>query len=176
MDLNKRHYQRRYFILIAGTILLLILSYKLGFKRSLELRAECKNLSSRLVNIKDAPMRIKQLEEKKRSIENLIGKATYEKDTRDVIVNYVSTYCEKEDVTLRQLHDIHISEEEDYRIETNRLTLEGDFHKLLQLLYHIENDYTFGQVSSVRFYKAKNIKSRQNELLLEIFVQTINPL
>ncbi len=59
------------------------------------------------------------------------------------------------------------------RIMTQKLELSGDYVSLMKALVIIEDLQIRHKLNSVKFIKTKNIKTRSDELVLELFFQAI---
>jgi hypothetical protein len=53
------------------------------------------------------------------------------------------------------------------------ITFEGDFIKLLKLVFQFEQKFRVGKVSSVKFSTYKDRKSKKTSLTAKLFIQTI---
>ena len=101
------------------------------------------------------------------------GKSIDQINMEELIIEHISSFSKQNNIVLKEYPGIHYYSQQDYITETCKLTVEGSFIKLLKLAYSIEQNFSYGKVSSLNFYTEKNYKTKKIELLLEIYVQNI---
>ncbi|HAF28407.1 MAG TPA: hypothetical protein DCG75_05100 [Bacteroidales bacterium] len=167
-------YRLKFIILAVGFVLFLIISYNLAFKKTFSLKSECNEIEARLEQSKNAPQQIALIKSKLEEIDRKVGgKSIDQINLEELIIEHISSFCKLNDLVLKEYPGIHNYSQQDYTTETCKLTVEGSFIKLLKLAYGIEQDFSYGKVSSLNFYTEKNYKTKKVELLLEIYVQNI---
>jgi hypothetical protein len=167
-------YRLKFILLAAGFVLFLIVSYNLAFKKTFRLKSECTEIEARLEQSKNAPQQIAMIKAKLEEIDRKVGgKSIDQINLEELIIEHISSFCKLNDLVLKEYPGIHNYSQQDYTTETCKLTVEGSFIKLLKLAYGIEQDFSYGKVSSLNFYTEKNYKTKKVELLLEIYVQNI---
>ena len=171
--LKKIAVKNEYF-LIAGTLLLLFLSYELAFKKTLEAWQLNSNLKSRLLQSNNIAVQPEYLKRKNTNLDKLIG--LYKADTtvlRNNLINIVSLLANKENVKLSEVpvqDPANISEH--FIIE--RLHFEGDYFSLMRLSEKLQKENNIGMVRS-ESWKVSELNTSSNkvkklglEMLLEI--------
>ena len=167
-------YRIKLMILGIGFVLFLIITYNLAFKKTFNLKRECRNIEARLEQSKNAPQQITMIKSKLEEIDRKVGgKSIDQINIEELIMEHISSFCKLNKLVLREYPGIHNYSQQDYTTETCKLTVEGSFLKLLRLAYGIEQNFSYGKVSSLNFYTEKNYRTKKEELLLEIYVQNI---
>jgi hypothetical protein len=167
-------YRKRLIILSIGIVLFFIISYNLAFKKTINLISKCNEIEAQINQLKSAPQQMRVIKTKLEEIERKIGgKSIDQIDLEELVIEHISSYCKQYKLVLKEYPGIHNSSQQDYTTETCKLTVEGGFIKLLLLAHGIENDFSYGKVSSLNFYTEKNYRTKKMELLLEIYVQNI---
>lgn len=167
-------YRLKFILLGAGFFFFLLVSYNLAFKKTINLKKECKQLEARLEQSKNAPQQIAIIKSKLEQIDQKVGgKKIDQINLEELIIEHISGSCKQNDLVLKEYPGIHNYSQQDYTTETCKITVEGSFIKLLKLAYGIEQNFSYGKVSSLNFYTEKNYKTKKVELLLEIYVQNI---
>jgi len=155
---------------------LLFIGYHLAVKKTFHLKSECSQIEKDMAELKDAPGQILNLKKKLGSLDNSVHIAFNKKQTiQDYLLEQIADYCSKNNILIKEYPKPHVYSKDDYTIETNHITLAGPYINLLKLLYHIEQKYRLGKVSSARFYTEINDKTKVNELILELYIQNIKP-
>ena len=169
-------YRLKFIILGISFLVFLIISHNLAFKKTFRLKRECKEIEARLEQSKNAPQQITIIKSKLEHIDQKVGgKSIDQINLEELIIENISSFCKQNMLVLKEYPGIHNYKQQDYITETCRLTVEGSFIKLLKLAYGIEQNFSYGKVSSLNFYTEKNYRTKRVELLLEIYVQNIKP-
>lgn len=137
----------------------------------------CIDLEEQLATAVDAPQRISQLEQKLADINGQIGSnISGNTDYQELLLEKVSRYCSKNRLVLKQLPQTHSYVHQDFKVETHKVVVEGSFHKLLKLIYAIENDFKLGKLVSVRFETEKDFVTKSISLTASIYFQNIKSI
>lgn len=163
-------------LIILGVVILvfLIVSYNLALKKTFGLKSQCKEIEARLEQSKNAPQQIAIIKSKLEEINLKAGDKSIDQiNLEELIIEHISSYSKQNNLVLKEYPGIHNYSQQDYTTETCKLTVEGSFIKLLKLAYGIEQNFSYGKVSSLNFNTEKNYKTKKVELLLEIYVQNI---
>lgn len=170
-------YKLKLIYLGIGFIVFLFFSFKLAINRTRELKKQCNSYELKLSQLKNAPQQIAIIKSKLSEIDKSVGGKNIDQiNFEELIIEHVSSYCKVNNIVLKEYPGIHTYSQQDYSTETCKITVEGSFNKLLRLAYGIEQNFSYGKVSSLNFYTEKNYKTKNLELLLEIYVQNIKML
>lgn len=167
-------YRLRLILLAVGFFLFLLITYNLAFKKTFRLKHEYKELEASLEQSKNAPQQIAIIKSKLEEIDSRVGGKNIDQiNLEELIIEHISSFSKQNNLVLKEYPGKHIYHQQDYITETCKLTVEGSFIKLLKLAYGIEQNFSYGKVSSLNFYTEKNYRTKKTELLLEIYVQNI---
>ncbi len=171
---NNLTYRIRFILLGVGFFLFLIITFNLAFKKTFRLKKDYKQLETRLEQSKNAPQQIALIKTRLEEIDQKVGgKSIDQINLEELIIEHISSFSKQNNLVLKEYPGIHTYSQQDYTTETCKLTVQGDFIKLLKLAYGIEQNFSYGKVSSLNFYTQKNYRTKEVELLLEIYVQNI---
>ena len=159
--------------MVFAILVFIIISYKIAINKTFELRAEYKKTKKEIEVLSEVPNQIKVLRKKQESYNSSIEKSFSQMPVQVFILDYVAEYCKNNNIIIKDFPKTHVYKNQDYSIETNRILLSGGFNSILRLIYNIEQKYHVGKISSVKFYKAYNNKTKINELFSDIYIQTI---
>lgn len=167
-------YRLKFILLGVGFVVFLLISHNLAFKKTFRLKKQCKEIEARLEQSKNAPQQIAIIKSKLEEIDRKVGgKSIDQINLEELIIEHISSFSKRNNLVLKEYPGIHNYNQQDYTTETCKLIVEGSFIKLLKLAYGIEQNFSYGKVSSLNFYTEKNYKTKKVELLLEIYVQNI---
>lgn len=166
-------YKQKNKALIVGTVLLVWMGYSFSVKDTLSIHSHCNELEKRLQLASNAPARIKQIEMRLTDIERLSVNDSDKVSTQQKLLNFVSGYCQGNNVVLREFPKTSLQQQNGLSIETNTFLVEGNYGKLLNLIYMLEQKNRIGQVASVEFSGKKDFKTKRIVLTAKIFLQNI---
>ena len=167
-------YKKKNLFLLAATLIFALLSYSLAVKKTFILNAECKVLESQLMQASSAPKKIINLEKKMSMIDNLIGNTNQTNDpAQKTLLGIVSAYCQKNNIILKEFPKALSSRENELLIETNVFTIQGDFIKLLNLVYQLEQKNKIGKLASLKFQRKKDNETKNTTLLATVYLRNI---
>jgi hypothetical protein len=162
--------------LLGATLFLLVLwlVFQVSVKPTLLLKANCKEKEKAVEALSSSPQRINQAT---RKLENLnhefrsfsMGGST----ARDLILEEISQYCNKHNISVYNYPESHISDNNKFVVETNRIVLKSNFKRLLKLVHFLEGKAEFGKIISLHFYTEENRKTKKKNLFLELIIQNI---
>src|SRR4051812_19276275 len=130
---------KKQYLLIAGAIVLLLLSYQFAFKRTIEAWQINKNLKTQIAQSSDLSLQPAYLERKSNNLSKILN--LYKTDTvafRSNIISTISLIAEKEGV---KLSDVPLQNAL-YRTDKyiiQKLSFEGGYFSLVKVLNALQN-------------------------------------
>lgn len=175
--LKRIPYKKKNQLLLVVSLIFMVICYYLAIENTLNLRAQCSEIKEELSIAAKAPIKIAELEQQLKSIEGVIGNQAREGiDPQQQLLQFVSHYCEEQQIILRDFPQPNSVEEDDYAIETNIFAVRGDFLKLLKMTYALEQDMRIGKVVAVTYRAKKNLRAKRLELIATIYLQNVRKL
>jgi len=170
-------YKQKNRILAIASVCFLAVIYLSAIKKTVVLYDECSDLEKQLELVTEAPRRIVSLEKQLSNIESKLGsRINLGIDNQQQLLELLTNYCEEHNVRLQEFPKPVVTGKDEYAIETNIFIVEGDFIKLLKLIYTLEQEYKIGKIASVHFDSKKNYKTKRVELMATIYLQNIKKL
>jgi len=163
-----------YLVFIA--LLAIMLSYHLAIKRTWRLYSDYKNRVEESASFESASVQIQILQQQ---LDELSGPFESTNDgnsknnKRSLLMDIVTEYCEKQSLTINEFCPPIIMHENDFTIETSRMTIEGAFSKILELVHRLEYKKEVGKVISVKFYINIDKRTKKRSLFADIYFQNI---
>jgi len=170
---NLSHYQKRFFMLVGATLLLLFFSYQWSFKKAAQEKKMHTQLKEKQALITNLGSEMQKWNELNRQVDTQFGSGVIQ-SFHENLLNAVGNFCEKNRLTLSEFSEPFTGNDGGYQVETIILTIEGSFIPLLELIYMLETEFKGGKIASVDFYKKKNFKTGKDELFLKLYMQKIN--
>jgi hypothetical protein len=163
-------YKQKFMALIAILVLLGVAAYKRSFKLTFDAYNEYHELSNQLSEINSSSNSIEALDNEINYLDNLLGKDDMESVlVQQEILNFVTNKSKA--VAIFDLAEVHEASDNEFIINTNQLTIEGDFENLLEIVYDFEKEFLYSRVVSTSFFKKKDFKTRRIKLYAKIIFQ-----
>jgi hypothetical protein len=166
---------KKEYLLIAGTILLLFVSYQLAFKKTIAAWQVNSSLEKKLSQSNDITIQPDYLERKNKNLDKLIG--LYKADTtalRNNLINVVSLLADKENVKLSEVPMQDIANVSDHFI-IERLRFEGDYLALMKLSGRLQQENSIGMIRSetLKVTEVNTSGSKIKKLGLEVMLEIV---
>jgi DNA-binding FrmR family transcriptional regulator len=160
-------------LLLSGAVMVFVI-YLLAIKKTIDRKNECEDLIEQLEVVETAPEQMARLRMELSRVEGIIGNEDgSELDFRQQIMHQASHYCEMNGITINDIPEPIKIERNDYEIMTHTITLKGSFHSLVKFLYELEQNWSLGNTSSVKFYTQKEVRTKKKSLYLSIYIQNV---
>ena len=170
-------YKRKNRLLFGAAGLFLFLSYWMAFKSTFTLCSEVRDLEAQIELANDAPQKVAILQSRLAELDMLPGiKQNADTSIQQELLGIVTGYCKGSGIVLREFPRTLVSEEGEYRVETNVFTVEGGFSKLLQLVYLLEQKNRLGKIASVQYNAKKDVRTKMLSLTASVYVQNIKKI
>jgi len=160
--------------LAVGAGIFVILAYLLAISHTVEAFNQRKMLEAKLTNAKNSPQQITVMESKLAFINSKVNSYIVDSTKgHEQILETVSNFCQKNNLTLREFPKTSYDEQKDITIESNLIIAEGSFINLLKLVYELEHRNKTGKVSSISFFSSMDNKYKRLILSVNIYIQNI---
>ncbi len=168
------NYKRKNQLLLAVIALAIVVIYNLSITKTIEKYKEYTGLKDKIKTVSVAPKAIDLLRDKIADINRFFGKSSDNSiSKRAQLIDYTSEYCKSSSLSLRLISEPVYQYKDKILIETNTLILQGSFINMIKFISSTEKHQNIGKISSLSFYKEKNIRTKKEKLLLQIFIQNI---
>jgi len=166
---------KKEYLLLAGMLLLLVISYQLAFKRTVQawqLHSSLKKQLSQAQDIQDQPA---YLERKSHNLDQIIN--LYKTDTttfRSNAISAIASIAEKQNVKLSEVP----TQDPIYHSDTfiiQRLDFEGDYFALTRVFNQLQSTSNIGMPRSATFraVKVKPGDEDSKKLVMEVYLETV---
>ena len=172
--LDNLTYKQKFFYLLYSILFVFILSYLLSIKNTIQVVSEYKQMNNELKRFNETIVDLSTIKHELNNLDKKINAInSNEKTIQYKIMNNVASYCETNNLYIKNITSPITVKMNNCNIETRILLVKGNFIELLQLSYLIEQKYKIGKISSLRFFKERNNESNADELLMEVYLQNV---
>lgn len=174
MDQNSISYTKRNQYLLWGSLAFAVLAYLLAIQKTVVLWSENKELHVKLAQAEQAPIQIRTLEDKLATFNSQLGIYLVEhNDNQERIVRVANEFCQKNHLLLREIPELVMQQEGDFEVITTQIVAQGAYRDLVRMVYYFEKVHKIARVTSVKFEKTEDPKTRKTYLAVHILLQNI---
>ncbi|HNP66315.1 MAG TPA: hypothetical protein PKH16_00285 [Aequorivita sp.] len=89
------------------------------------------------------------------------------------LLDFLNSKSESGDFIISDFNEPHTFSQDGATITSYRLTLEGSYDEIEQVLYSLEQEYNFGKISHVHFEKKKDYRRGKDYLECFVIVESL---
>ena len=163
-------YKQKFFGIILGFLILLLASYKKTYKHIFEAKSQLNLIDEKLKTVDNSYNEVFILKNEISVLDSAIGGQTKTpENVQQMILDFISKSKHKVDIS--SINDTHLLLDNEFKIYTNSLELEGSYFDLLHLFYDIETDFKQSKIVSSKLYTIKNYRNNSKRLYLKLIFQ-----
>ncbi|WP_299223283.1 hypothetical protein [uncultured Aquimarina sp.] len=163
--------------LIIGLILVLFIAYQYGFSKTFAVSKKVATLQSQKEAYQSAPAQLATLANKEKQLDEILKKNNVEGNSLQnnilKVLNTLSVNSEFKIIIFEEPH-VYVDETSKETTTTYNFTLQGDYKSLINVVYALEQKYSFGNVIHVSFEKKKNFRTGKSFLQCGVLLQRLN--
>lgn len=169
-------YRRRLQLFISGSILLLMLAYLFGFRKSIEASRELRSVREQAEVVKNAETLKTGLEVRLNEFDSQLGNLKVIEDDQEFILTTINQSSVKSQVRIIEIMGTDTQADNDIIRNTYGATVEGAFIDLVNLLRTFEDAGHDGNIVSATFYRFSDNKTRKASTRMKFYLQEIKAL
>ncbi|MHA7057060.1 hypothetical protein ACWGOQ_0007565 [Aquimarina sp. M1] len=164
-------------LLVISLLLVLYVAYQFGFAKTFAIHNKMVALQSQKEAYQSAPAQLAALTNKERQLDEILKKNNVEGNSLQnsilKVLNTLSGDSKYKIITFEEPHTYY-DETSKETTTTYNFTLQGDYKSLIQVVYALEQKYSFGNVIHVNFEKKKNFRTGKSFLQCSLLLQRIH--
>lgn len=154
----------------VGVLLLLLLSFQLAFRKSMEQRKRLRVLQTQITQMRTAPAAIERLQRQNAALQLPGQLARYD---REVLFGLVASLCREHDLLLRAFPPPQAENHDRLRLVVSEIQLEGAYQDMLRLAFALERTHGAGQLAGASFHLQQDPLTRRKSLNGTIYLQNV---
>jgi hypothetical protein len=164
--------KNKYLAIGAGVFAVIV--YSFAVSHTITEYRQVKELERKVQKAKQSPGQMAALENKLAFINSKVNAYLIDSTrNQESILDAVSTFCQKNNLILREFPKTGFEEQKDITIETKVILAEGTYVNLLRLVYELEHKNKVGKLTSVNFNSFMDTKRKKLVLTATIYLQNI---
>ncbi|WP_200831877.1 hypothetical protein [Aquimarina sp. AU474] len=163
--------------LVSGLIATLFFAYYFGFAKTFAVSSEVAKLEDKKQAYQSAPAQLAVLANKEKQLDEILKKNNVEGNSlQNNILKTLNTLSNDSGFSIVAFEEPHAFTDETTQKTTTtyNFTLQGDYKSLINVVYALEQKYSFGNVIQVKFEKKKNFRTRATFLQCTVLLQRLN--
>lgn len=171
--MKKRYtYKQKWQFLLAGSLIFLLIVYLAAIQKTIALYQVNQDLKEQTASFSAG--RTAEQQQRLGQLDAVLDAYTADSlKSQESLLEAVSTFCQQNGIRLKEFPQAVASEQNSARIETYKITAQGSFHKLVQLVYELEQQNRSGRVASATFELRTDVRTRSRNLFLILYLQNI---
>lgn len=164
-------------LLVTCLLLVLFFAYRFGFSKTFAISNEVTKLEQQKVAYQSAPAQLAALTDKEKQLDKILQKNNVEGSSlQNNILKTLHTLSSEYGFTIVAFEKPHVftPETSEKTTTTYNFTIQGDYKALINVVYALEQKYSFGNVIMVDFEKKKNFRTRKSYLECNVLLQRLN--
>lgn len=169
--MNLSSYKTRFFLLIGGLPVLLLLTWKLAFSLTLESYQELRLLRENSLKYPEPDRTLEQLKSELSLIRT--NELTDHQTVDDILINAISDNIGKYHIQLEEFPENHSFTSNNFQIQTFRIRFSGRYANLLRFVHYAEYEIHICKLVSVDFQREVHRKKGE-KLYMDLYFQSVN--
>jgi len=169
-------YRRKLQLFISGSILLVLLAYFFGFRKSIDASRELRSVKEQADVVKSAGTLKTGLEARLNEFDSRLGSLKVIEDDQEFILTTINQSSVKSRVRIIEIMGTDTQSDNDIIRNTYGATVEGAFVDMVSLLRTFEESGHDGNIVSAAFYRYSDNKTRKTSTRMRFYLQEIKAL
>jgi hypothetical protein len=155
--------------LLSGFVMAFVIAYQLAFLPTITSKKDLEILYQKSKEFENFETDSSTLNQREKFVDSVLKKHEFKNiSIQNSLLEFLNTESKNNSFSIVNFNEPHTVNEDNIIITSFQFSLMGCFEELQQIIYKIEQNYNFGQISHVNFEKKRDY--RKNRDYLECFV------
>lgn len=161
--------------LVTGFVIMLLIAYQYAITNTLEVKTQLEQIQSQIANNAHFSKNRSNIESQEAYLDSIIGQnRNNQSSSQNNLLSVLNRFSEDLSYRIISFKEPHIQILEDSsQITSYNFVLEGNYKNLEQLLYTLENEYSFGSFSHISFQRKKDYRLNREFLHCEVLIRNM---
>ncbi|WP_308990635.1 hypothetical protein QLS71_004045 [Mariniflexile litorale] len=160
-------------LLLVGFVLTLLLCYQIAISKTVALKKEYNTLKQQETLFKNTPKQVELLKQKQRYYDGLLSKYQLNgSSVQNNLLKTINSYADSTNLKVIEFIEPHIIYQNELKVSTYQFTLEGNYNAILKLIYKLEQETKFGEITNLHFEKKINFRTGYSYLQARVLLKS----
>ena len=161
-------------LLIIGFCLAMAIAYNLAFSKTIALKNRTSELETKSNSLGNSAIISANLEQRERFVDSILRLNNMKGNSvQNSLLEFLNTRSGSGKFTISDFNEPHTFSENGATTTSYRFTLEGNYNGIEQVLYSLEQEYSFGRIAHVHFEKKKDYRKGRDYLECFVIVESL---
>lgn len=167
---EKYSYKQKNFALLVIAVLLFAVSYKRAFSKTIETNTYINELEIRKLEALNSQKEIRQLQKNVAQLNKLLGKENVSvEQVQQGFLNFLARKSSK--LQVKQIDEVYGFEHPDFKINTFKIELQGDFISVLKFINELEKSFDDARLIHFEMNSEKDLVTNKTDLTTTLLIQ-----
>lgn len=169
--------RRKNIVLVIGFFVLLFICHRLAFSKTFETRSQIKSLETSSVGLEEISNLSLNLGQRAKYADSVLS-ANNLKNTsvQNNLLSFLNAQGQTTSVVVSEFQEPHNYLQDDSKVVSYSFKLVGEYDDLLRVIYSLEQDYNFGEITHISFEKKRDYRRRIEYLEAIMVIENIQSL
>lgn len=165
---------RKIWMLMAGCFLAFLLSYKFAFEKTILLAKEVSQLEQKAIGLSELASLNMQLSQREKQVDSILSSNNLKNTSiQNGLLNFLNDQKANSSIQIVAFEEPHRFESENGVLVSYSFNLTGDYDDILNLVYKLEQELSFGSVTSLKLKTKRDYKTRRTLLHCNIIIENV---
>lgn len=167
---EKYSYKQKNFALLVIAVLLFAASYKRAFSKTIETNSYINELEIKKQEALNSQKEIRQLQKNVAQLNKLLGKENVSvEQVQQGFLNFLALKSSR--IEVKQIDEVYGFEHPDFKINTFKIELRGDFIPVLRFINELEKSFDDARVIHFEMNSEKDLVTNKTDLTTTLLIQ-----
>tara|TARA_R110002124_G_scaffold17532_3_gene73533 strand:+ start:419146 stop:419664 length:519 start_codon:yes stop_codon:yes gene_type:complete len=160
--------------LILGFMLILLIAYHFAISKTFETRSELKTIETQTLGYGDLSVMNGKLKLKEVQMDSILSKNNLNNTSiQNNLLEVLNTKASDETFKISEFNEPHQVTQDAVTITSYQFTLQGNFEGMQEVVYSLEQEYSFGKITHVSFEKKRDFRKRKDYLKCSVILENL---
>lgn len=167
---EKYSYKQKNLALLIIAVLLFAVSYKRAFSKTIETNSYISELELKKQEALNSQEEIRLLQKQVAQLNKLLGKENVSvEEVQQGFLNFLARKSPK--ISVKQIDEVYSFEHPDFKINTFKIELKGDFISILKFIYELEQSFDDARLIHFQMSSEKDAVTNKTDLTTTLLIQ-----
>lgn len=161
-------------LLVLTFIIGFIIAYHVAFSKTIAIKSELTALKKESIGFEGFTNLSNTLNQRQKFVDSVLKTHNFKNiSIQNNLLEFLNQEATDKQFSITDFRKPHIATENNVTLTSYQFTLNGSFNVLIETIYKLEQDYSFGRVSHINFEKKRDYRKGKNYLKCFVIVESL---